>query len=168
MADGKQSSERVQDAAQTIHELRAQRREELPRDERAVESFMHGVGRPRTIAIVVAFVVIWVALNVLLRPHHQTFDDTPFALLNLISQLLSLMLVIGVLSAQNTQSTIDQERARLMLQLAIVQDKKISEVLEMLGARDQSRRPTNLHEAAEALKEAERQETEKQEQSPKS
>lgn len=129
---------------------------------------MHGVGRPRTIAIVVAFVVIWVAANVLLHPHGQSFDDNPFGLLNLISHLLSLMLVIGVLSAQNTQSTIDQERARLMLQLAIVQDKKISQVLEMLGARDQSREPADVHEAAEALKEAERQETEKQEQPPKS
>jgi uncharacterized membrane protein len=100
---------------------------------------------------------------VIFRGTHNEFDPSPFSLLNLVAQLSSLVLVISVLSAQNTQSVIETERARLMLQLAIVQDRKISEVLKILGARDKEREPTDLREAAEALKDAEKREAEKEE-----
>lgn len=69
---------------------------------------MHSFGRPRTIAFLIAFVVLWVVLNALFRGAPNPFDQNPFPLLNLIAQLTSLTLVIGILSAQNTQS----ERAK--------------------------------------------------------
>jgi uncharacterized membrane protein len=161
MAQANQTS-RIEDAAETIHELRRERHEDLSRDERAVETFMHKFGRPRTIAFVAALVIAWIALNLVFRGTPNEFDPSPYGLLNLISQLCSLVLVIAVLSAQNTQSEIDQERARLMLQLAIVQDRKISEVLKMLGSRDEEREPTDLREAREALRDAEHNEKEKE------
>lgn len=162
MAHRKQSSGRIQDAADTIHELRRQRREDLPKDERAVESFMHSFGRPRTIAVIALFVLTWVALNLVWHGTNNEFDPSPYGLLNLISQLCSLVLLVGVLSAQNTQSEIDQERSRLMLQMAIVHDRKISEVLKLLGAHEVERQPTDVREAAEALKGAEKREAEKE------
>lgn len=161
--------EHVREAAEAIDELRSQRRRQLPARERALQTFLNRIGRPRFVLAVSVFIVVWVTLNMLLASRHEAFDTPAFTLLNTIAQLLSLLLVIAIFSAQNTENTIEQERARLMLQLALIHDRKISAIVqavEQLSGRSglpfvqevpqELHRPTDIHEAAGALQEAER------------
>ncbi len=124
-----ETPDHVREAAQTIDELRAQRRRQLPASERAVQRMVERVGRPRFIIALAVFIVAWVAVNSLLRASHASFDDRGFSMLNTFAQLCSLLLVVSVLSHQNTQSTLEQERARLMLQMMVIHDRKITEAL---------------------------------------
>ena len=167
--------EHVREAAQAIDELRAQRRQQLPARERAVQAFISRVGRPRFMLATAVVIVAWVVLNTILLSRHANFDTPTFGLLSTIAQLISLMLVIGILSAENTQGVLEQERARLMLQLAIIHDRKITEVLKAVedlqggrrGAKTSEqpaelREAIDIHEAASALREAEREPAEEE------
>jgi uncharacterized membrane protein len=165
--------EHIREAAEAIDELRSQRHRQIPKSERAVQRFMDAIARPRFILILALFIVAWIVLNDILAGHHSEFDDRKFTTLNLIAQLTSLMLVFAILSQQKTQSTLEQERARLMLQLMLIQDRKVTEVLnavEDLRRVDprvetpeepgELHKETDVHTAARALLEAESQDAE--------
>jgi uncharacterized membrane protein len=148
----------VREAGETIHELREERHRELPKPERIVQDLSAWIGRPAMFGCVVAAIVVWVVLNLVLRPQHRAFDTDTFALLNTAAQLFSLVIVLMVLSAQNSQRTLEEERARLTLQLSLIIDKKITHALRQAGGpavKEELHEPTDLHQAAEALREAE-------------
>ena len=150
--------EHLAEAAQAIDELRAQRHRQLRPSERTVQRFMYTIAQPRFVAILAGGIVVWVVLNAVLRPLHAAFDDPAFNMLNLVATLMSLVLVIAILSGQHTQATLEQERARLLLQLMLIQDRKISELLKQLHPHDAPaalHEETDIHAAARALEEAE-------------
>lgn len=162
--------EHLLEATQTIAELRRQRRDELPASERLVARFMRRVGRPRTILALSAFIIVWVALNLALSATHRNFDDRTFSLLNLVAQLCSLMFAVSILSSQNTIGRIDEEHTRLSLQLALILDRKVTKILtdleELRSVQPEIEtdeephelmETTDLHKAAQALREAEPQ-----------
>lgn len=152
--------EHLREAGETINELRAQRLEELPKRERLVQDFVARIGRPRFLLFVAAFIVVWVVANLLLRPAHRAFDTDTFAVLNLISQLVSLVIVLAILSGQQSLRTLEEERDRLTLQMSLIIDKKVTEALRNMRVdndRHELREPTDLHQAAEVLREAEEQ-----------
>jgi len=163
--------EHLREAAETIDALRAQRHRQMSPAERAIQHFMGRIGRPRFILALVAFIIVWVAINLVLRASHAAFDTGSFTLLNTIAQHTSLVLVVAILTHQNTQSTIEQERARLVLQMLVIQDRKITQALNALddlrrehpridtsGDSTELHKETDLHEATRALQEAEGQE----------
>lgn len=167
MAGGDKEQEHVRDAAAIIHELRRQRRQDLPPFKRVVERVIGRFASPWAIVAAVAFIGVWMGLHFALTAHGKPFDSNTFGLLNIVSQLCSLILVIGILVADETQAEIDQERSRLILQMLIIQDRKTSEALKSIEQllRAQGLQPrevtlkvesaTDLHEAAGALREAE-------------
>jgi uncharacterized membrane protein len=153
-------SEHLQQAGETIEELRDERHESLPKRERIVQASMSRLGRPSSVVTVIALIVLWIVLNLVLRPLHRAFDTETFALLGLTAQLVSLVAVLTILSAQNSQRKIIEERDRLTLQLTLIIDKKITEALRELGTGNRERElyePTDLHRAAEVLRKAEEQ-----------
>jgi uncharacterized membrane protein len=154
MAAGGKEQEHVSDAARMIHELRAQRRKDLPPLKRLVERAVGRFATPWAILAAVLFIAIWVGLQFALTAHGKPFDSNTFGLLGVIAQLCSLILVIGILVADGAQAEIDQERSRLILELLIIQDRKISEGFNLRNVEQ----PTDVHEAARALHEAEQQE----------
>jgi uncharacterized membrane protein len=152
--------EHLREAGETITELREERHQQLPKRERIVQALISRVGRPKFVAVVIAFIMLWVVLNIVLRPYHRAFDSDTFAVLDTIAQLVSLVVVLTILSAQNSQRTLEEERDRLTLQMSLIVDKKISEVLSRLAGDAETRElrePTDLHQAAEVLRKAEEQ-----------
>jgi uncharacterized membrane protein len=151
--------EHLRDAGKTIQELRDERHQQLPRRERIVQAVMARLGRPRALIFVVAFILLWLTLNLILRPFHKAFDTDTFALLNLISQIASLVIVLTILSGQTSLRTLEEERDRLTLQMSLIIDKKVTEAIRDLHiAQDKRelREPTDLHQAAEVLRKAEK------------
>lgn len=159
--------EHLTEAAQAVDELRTMRHRQLPPAERSVQAFLDAIARPRFVLVLVVSICVWVSANALARAAGHAFDDSAYNVLNLVATLISLVLVVAILSGQRTNNTLEQERARLMLQLMIVHDRKITEALN--GVEDLRRvdprvpdpekgdlhEETDLHEAARALREAE-------------
>lgn len=164
---GSERPEHLREAGETIQELREQRHQSLPKRERIVHAVMTRIGRPRFVFFVACFIVLWVVLNVVLRPHHLAFDTGTFAVLNTICQLFSLVVVLTILSGQASQRTIEEERDRLTLQMSLIIDRKVTEALRRLSDGEKHHalhEPTDLHQAVEELREAEEQAGEDEEQ----
>lgn len=148
------------------------RHRQLPPAERSVQALLDAIARPRFVLLLAASICAWIAANALARASGHAFDDRAYNLLNLVATLTSLVLVVAVLSGQRTNNTLEQERARLMLQLMIVHDRKITQALNAVEdlRRVDPRMPdpekgelheeTDLHAAARALREAEGSEPE--------
>lgn len=128
---------------------------------------MRSVGRPRTVVALSVVIVVWVVANLILAGSHRSLDDRTFSLLNLFAQLCSLMFAVSILSSQNTLGRIDEERTRLTLQLLLILDRKVTKTLndiedlrraepeiETTDARHELLETTDLHKAAQALREA--------------
>ncbi len=128
---------------------------------------MRAVGRPRTIVAFSALILCWVASNLVLAQTHHNLDDRSFSLLNLFAQLCSLMFAISILSSQNTLGRMDEERTRLTLQLMLILDRKVTKLLNdiedlrrvqpEIQTSDEPHElleTTDLHKAAQALREA--------------
>ena len=161
--------EHIREAAQAIDELRALRHRQLQPLERAIQALMSRIGEPRIALAVAICLVCWFLASTMLRSHYAV-NDASVTLFNTVCQSVSLVLVIGILSAENTQAAIEQERARLMLQLALIQDRKISDALKALDELRRAsprlpdpqeppelREATDIHKAASALRDAEEQ-----------
>ena len=174
-----QYPEHVQEAVQTIEEVREERLARLPRDERFVQGIVRRIGRPRSIYAVVACIILWIAINGALSAYRFPFDRPPFFWLTAIAQLFNVIIAIAILSAENTQSVVEEERSRLALQLAMIADRKITKALNDLEelrrahpdietpparSPDELRHETDLHQAAELMREIE---AETAEQPPK-
>ncbi len=101
--------------------------------ERYVARLISALGRPVFVACVLAFVVLWAALNLGARTLHlEPFDPPPFYWLQGIVSLTALCVTILVLSTQRRLDRVAEERAQLTLQVAIVGDQKIAKVIALL------------------------------------
>lgn len=155
----------LKEAAQTIDTLRQERHRQLPRRERLVQAFMQRIGRPRVILLVSAFIIVWVVTNVVLWSRGPGFDTRSFSLLATIMQAMNLLVAVAILTAENTQQTLHEERTRLLLQLSMVHDQKITKALNDIedlrrvnpevetadGPEDELHRPTDLRAAADLI-----------------
>lgn len=169
-ASAREYPEHLAEAAQAIDELRAQRVKQLPPSERAVQRILDAIARPAFIVGLACCIGLWLAINAAMRAVGRPFDDSAYSLLNLIATLVSLVLVLAVLSGQRTTNVLEQERARLMLQLMLIHDRKVTQTLnaveDLRRANPRAADPelgelheeTDLHAAARALQEAESQE----------
>ncbi len=162
--------EHVQEAVQTIEEVREARLARLPRDERFVQNIVRRIGRPRSIVAVGVFIILWLSINAIFSAYRLPFDKPPFFWLDTIAQLFNVVIAIAILSAENTQSAVEEERSRLALQLAMIADRKITKALNDLEElrraepaietpahkkRDELQHETDLHQAAQLLREVE-------------
>jgi uncharacterized membrane protein len=120
--------------------------------QRWIERATSAVGRPRTVYIVLIFTAAWITLNTILAQTGRAFDPPPFAYLDCIISLAALLMTIVILTTENRINLHDARRDRLDLQINLLNERKISKVIEMLEAlrRDSPAIP-NRHdpEAAE-------------------
>jgi uncharacterized membrane protein len=115
--------------------------------QRWIERTTNAVGRPRTVYLVVAFTAAWIALNSALATAGRAFDPPPFAYLDCIISFAALLMTIFILTTENRINTHDARRDRLDLQINLLNERKISKVIEMLEAlRSDSPAIPNRHD----------------------
>ena len=120
--------------------------------QRWIERTTLAVGRPRAVYVVLTFTAAWIGLNAVLAPLGRAFDPPPFAYLDCIISLAALLMTIIILTTENRINIHDARRDRLDLQINLLNERKISKVIEMLEAlRSDSPAIPNRHdpEAAE-------------------
>ncbi|MGD0474635.1 MAG: DUF1003 domain-containing protein [Candidatus Velthaea sp.] len=102
--------------------------------QRWIERTTSAVGRPRTVYVVLAFTAVWIAVNSALAPSRRAFDPPPFAYLDCIISLAALLMTIIILTTENRINLHDTRRDRLDLQINLLNERKISKVIELLEA----------------------------------
>ncbi|MBV8369465.1 MAG: DUF1003 domain-containing protein [Candidatus Eremiobacteraeota bacterium] len=126
-------SGQVDDTIQSIAELERKALENASLQQRAVERFTLAVGRPRTVWIVLALIAAWIAFNTLLVPRGRApVDPPPFFWLDGVLALAALLMTILILTTENRMAEVDEQRARLNLQISLLAERKVAKVVQLL------------------------------------
>lgn len=136
--DSQRSSESLSggthETVESVADLDRGAERNLSSHQRWIERTTSAVGRPRTVYLVLTFTAAWIALNSLLVPIGRAFDPPPFAYLDCIISLAALLMTIIILTTENRINIQDARRDRLDLQINLMNERKISKVIEMLEA----------------------------------
>jgi uncharacterized membrane protein len=167
MNDNRQTH--IEEAIEAVADLEREAHEAISRHQRWIERVTSRIGRPQTFYLVVTFVVLWIAANVLvLRAGGETFDPPPFAWLQGTISLSALLMAILILTTANRVAQIDTQRDKLSLQINLLNERRTGKLIRMLDAirRDlpdlpthhdlevaQLSEPTNAQEVAHAIDE---------------
>jgi uncharacterized membrane protein len=157
----------IDDTIESIAELERKALAGASLQQRAIERFILGLGRPRTVWIILALVAAWIALNVVLalagRPQ---IDPAPYYWLDGVIGLAALLMTILILTSENRMSEIEEQRSRLHLQISMLAERKAAKIIQLLEelrydlptvANREDREaaemtmPTDPHELAEEL-----------------
>jgi uncharacterized membrane protein len=106
---------------------------DITRHQRVVERFTRLIGRPRTLYIVAFVVIAWAAFNLEApRLGLARLDEPPFFWLQGVVSLGALLTTIMVLTSQNRQLQVAQQRAHLDLQVNLLAEQKVAKVIALL------------------------------------
>lgn len=123
----------IDETIDSIAELERRALAESTQHERAIERVMHAIGRPRTLYATGIVVALWVALNLAIVGLHLTPPDRPpFAGLGTAVSVASLLTAITILVASNRRDVLDEQRDRLVLQIALLTDRKTAKIIALL------------------------------------
>jgi uncharacterized membrane protein len=119
--------------AETIAALRARAEHQMSTSQRVVETFTANIGRPSTIAMLLALIALWVAWNAIeSRGGGQAIDPPPFFWLQGMIALYAALITTFVLATQNREKRHGEQRAYLELQINLLAEQKTAKVIALL------------------------------------
>ncbi len=123
----------IDDTIESIAELERRALASASLQQRAIERFTLAVGRPRTVWIILAAVTAWIALNTTLGvTGHKQLDPPPYYWLDGVLALAALLMTIFILTTENRQSEMEEQRSRLHLQISMLADRKTAKIIQLL------------------------------------
>lgn len=106
---------------------------------RAVERITTVLARPRFLVALTVVVAGWILVNLPISAFAvPAFDPPPFVWLTSGATLVPLLMVVLVLITQRGEDRLAQDREMLILELALLGERKITKVISLLeeGRRD--------------------------------
>ena len=157
----------IDDTIQTIAELERQALDATSLHQRRIERLTMAIGTPRTLFAALVLIAAWVAANSLLAVTHRSpLDTPPFFWLATAMSVGAFLVTVMILTVENRQSEIEEQRARLHLQISLLAERKTAKIIQLLEElrydlpvvpnRDDREAheltlPTNPHEVAREL-----------------
>lgn len=89
-------------------------------------------GTLRFLILVLAFIILWIIINLGLIPGISPFDLYPFAWLITLVQLFSIVLSITILISQNQEIRINEVRQQMDFEINVRAEQEITKILHML------------------------------------
>ena len=118
---------------ETIVALRMNDERKVSRHQRLIEKTSTLLGRPSALYLILAFIVSWTLVNLFHGLLGFTlFDSPPFPWLQDIVSLSALIMTVVVLTTQNRQAKLLDQRRHLDLQITLLTERKVSKVIELL------------------------------------
>jgi uncharacterized membrane protein len=91
------------------------------------------VARPRTLAVITAIIVGWIAINIAIEAVRGAAPDpSPYPLLDTVLQAAAIYLAAMILIVQRHDDELSARRAQLTLELAILAERKTAKIIELL------------------------------------
>jgi uncharacterized membrane protein len=116
----------------------------------AIERISRFFGSPAYFAFVVAFIVLWVAVNAWgLRHGWQHVDAPPFPWLQGLVSSNALLLTVAVLIRQNRMALVEEHRSHLDLQINLLTEQKVAKILQIIDELRRDRGAPRVHSDAE-------------------
>lgn len=130
-------SDKARENLDTLRQFEDDHEREASTTQRAIEAASLFFGSPAYLAGVVAFAILWIAVDAWGRAHGWPhMEEPPYFWLQGIVSLHALLLTIAVLIRQNRMSELAEHRAHLDLQINLLTEQKVAKILEVLAKRD--------------------------------
>jgi uncharacterized membrane protein len=120
------------ETVESVADLERDADQNMSTHQRTIERVTSALGRPRAVYATLIFVAAWIALNVALGARGHAFDPAPFGYLDCVISLAALLMTIVILTTENRTNIRDKRRDRLDLQINLLNERKISKVIELL------------------------------------
>jgi uncharacterized membrane protein len=146
----------TEEAIDAVADLEREATESMSGHQRWIENVTNRLGTPMTVYVIGAFVVVWVAANlVMMQSGLKPFDPPPFAWLEGIVSLAALIIAVLILTTANRVAQIDTARAKLALQINLLNERRTGKLLKMVDdlRRDSPNLPTHEDPEVEQLAE---------------
>ena len=118
---------------ETIVAMRLRAERKVSRHQRFIERVSNTLGQPGAVYSIILLAALWIAGNMM---HDQlglySFDRPPFPWLQGLVSLCALLMTVVVLTAQNRQAKMTEQRRHLDLQITLLTERKVSKVIELL------------------------------------
>ncbi len=121
----------IEQTVRSLAGVHAEHERELHPTQKSIEWLTSWIGRPWFAYAIIAFILLWIAVDRFVGPTHR-FDATTFPLLQLILTILSLLVVVFILITENRQSEHAEQRAKVTLQIALINEQKTAKIIELL------------------------------------
>ncbi|MGB8344517.1 MAG: DUF1003 domain-containing protein [Ktedonobacteraceae bacterium] len=141
---------------ETIVAMRMRAEGKVSHHQRHIEKVSSTLGQPGAVYTIMLLVVLWITVNGL---HSQLglslFDAPPFSWLQGIISLSALIMTVVVLTTQNRQGKMTEQRRHLDLQITLLTERKVSKVIALIEElrRDLPSVTNRLNTEAEVMQE---------------
>jgi uncharacterized membrane protein len=123
----------IDEAVRSIAQLHSEHHGGATAPQRLVNRISAVIARPYFIALLAVGVAVWIGANLAAMTLGRSAIDPPaFSWLQGAVNLLSLFIVTLVLVAQKHEDELNAQREILTLELAILSERKIAKVIELL------------------------------------
>jgi uncharacterized membrane protein len=149
--------EHVSENIDAVLALRAKSERQLHRSQRAVESLTGALGKPRTLYVLIACVLVWTSYNHSVAvAGGRPFDVAPYFYLQGIITLYAAGMTTIILITQNRQSKEVERNAHLELQVSLLAEQRTAKIIALLEElrRDLPNVRNRVDPIADALQEA--------------
>jgi uncharacterized membrane protein len=118
---------------EVLSQFKDREEEEISGLQLAIERVSRFFGSPAFFAFAVAFIVMWIAVNMWGRTHGwRHFDSPPFFWLQGLVSCNALLLTVAVLIRQNRMAQVAEHRAHLDLQINLLTEQKVTKLLQIM------------------------------------
>ncbi|MFN2528757.1 MAG: DUF1003 domain-containing protein [Candidatus Baltobacteraceae bacterium] len=125
--------EPVQSTVDSIADLHAEHYLSLPKSQIGIEYVTDRLGRPWALFVCIAILALWMGSNLWAQVHHvHPWDPAPFYWLQTITSIAAFLMTILILVTENRQGVLDERRSQLTLQIALLTERKITKVVELV------------------------------------
>jgi uncharacterized membrane protein len=149
--------EHVNDNIQAVHELHQKSARGVHRGQRVVESLTRYLGKPRTLYVLLAGVLVWISYNQSLSvAGGRPFDSPPYFYLQGVIAVYAAFMTTIVLITQNRQTKEVERNAHLGFQVNLLAEQRTAKIIALLEElrRDLPNVRNRVDPVAEALQQA--------------
>jgi uncharacterized membrane protein len=142
------------DVAWATVQLRAEHKQETSAWQHGVDNLTALVGQPGFVALLAAVAVAWVLANLAAAGlGFRAADPPPFPWLQGAASFGALLVAALILTTQRREDQLANHRAQLVLELSILNDQKVSKIIEILEEyrRDNPAVSDRVDDAATAM-----------------
>ena len=142
------------DVAWATAQLRTEHKQETSALQHGVDRLTALVGQPGFVAVLAVLVVAWVLANLAaLGLGFRPLDPPPFSSLQGAASTGALLLAALIVTTQRREDQLADHRAQLILELTVVNDQKVSKIIELLEEyrRDNPAVSNRVDDAAAAM-----------------
>lgn len=118
---------------QLLENFQDHEEQEIPGMQLAIERVSGFFGSSAYFVFALAFIFLWVTINVY-GAHHgwQHVDEPPFSWLQGLVSSNALLLTVAVLIRQNRMAEVAEHRSHLDLQINLLSEQKVTKILQLV------------------------------------